>query len=73
MSLGISQTQKQQLQFSALIIGAVALTVGLSWNNAVNGLINKYFPEDQSTSNAWYKVAYAAILTVVVGIIMRFI
>ena len=69
--LGVTDSQKNQLQFSVLIVGAVGLTVGLAWSNAINSLINTYFPETSSLSNAWYKLAYAAVLTVVVGVIMK--
>jgi Family of unknown function (DUF5654) len=66
--------QKQQLQFTTLIIGAVALTVGLAWSSGIQALIDSYIPQNYADSkNAWYKVLYAILLTAFVYVFFKFL
>ncbi len=66
--MSISQIKK--FQVSNLILGALSITVAYAWSNAINSLIDQYAPTDKNQKNAWYKIFYALILTIVAGIIL---
>lgn len=58
----------KNFEISALITGSLALVVGLAWNNAVVALIDEYIPQKYANSkNAWIKLLYAIMLTLVVA------
>ncbi len=49
------------------ITAALGLVAGLAWNDAVRGLIERFFPMDQQA--IWAKFIYAALVTVVVVVL----
>lgn len=53
------------------ITAALALVVGLAWNEAIKAVIEYLFPLDQNTMAV--KLIYAAILTVVLVFITAYI
>lgn len=54
-----------------IIIGSLTLVASLSWNDAFQSLINQYVPEEyRGTKNAWIKVLYAFVLTLVIIVVM---
>jgi uncharacterized membrane protein YdbT with pleckstrin-like domain len=62
-------TQANQISIPLLIIGGIGVTIGLAWNNAISALIDNYIPQDYANSkNAWVKVVYAVILTIIISI-----
>jgi diacylglycerol kinase len=64
---GFSTNLKNQINLSILIVGAISLIVSLAWNSAITSLIDYYVPQKYANSkNAWYKVLYALILTIVI-------
>ena len=65
---------RKQFQMSTLIFGALAVTVSLAWSNAINALIDYYIPEKYANNkNAWFKVLFAFILTIIILSIMYFV
>jgi len=53
----------------SIIIGSLTLVAGLSWNSAFESLINSYVPaESLKTHNAWFKILYAFILSIIIVI-----
>jgi len=57
-----------------IIIGSLTLIASLSWNDAFQSLINQYVPEEyRGTKNAWVKVLYAFVLTLVIIMVMSVI
>ncbi len=67
----MSIAQIRHLDIKTLLLGALSITVAYAWSNAVNSLIDQYAPADQSKKNAWYKVFYACVLTIVAAIVIR--
>jgi uncharacterized membrane protein YidH (DUF202 family) len=64
----ITKTIKSKIP--AIIVGSLAFVAGLAWNEAIKGLIDYYAPNQYKNSkNAWIKVIYALILTIVIAII----
>ena len=54
-----------QLKPVVLIASAVVIVISLAWDNAITSLINQYIPQEYANSkNAWIKVAYAVVLTI---------
>jgi hypothetical protein len=49
------------------VIAALGLVCGLAWNEALQGLIDHLFP--LVSQNAWVKLLYAALLTLVVAMV----
>jgi hypothetical protein len=63
---------KKQLGLTALVMGAVMIVISLAWSNAITALIDNYVPQKYANSkNAWYKVVYALLLTIVATIIVN--
>jgi len=62
-----------QLQFIPLIIGAIGVTVGLAWNNAITAIIDHYIPNEANSKSMWVKIGYAAVLTILAGVFAKFI
>jgi predicted lysophospholipase L1 biosynthesis ABC-type transport system permease subunit len=62
-----------QLQFIPLVIGAVGVTVGLAWNNAITAIINHYIPNEANSKSMWIKIGYALGLTMLAGVLAKFI
>ena len=58
------------LQSLGLINGAFALVAALAWNEAIKGLIDKYF---KAGSGLYSRFAYAVIITVIVVLVARYI
>jgi cellobiose-specific phosphotransferase system component IIC len=53
----------------SIVIGSLTLVAGLSWNSAFESLINSYVPQDTVKAyNAWFKMLYAFILTIIIVI-----
>lgn len=53
----------------SIIIGSLTLVAGLSWNSAFESLINNYVPQDKLLKyNAWFKILYALILSIIIVI-----
>ena len=67
----ISDDQKKAFQISTLITSALGLVVALAWSGAISSLVDYYFPQGDS-KNAWYKVGYAAVLTLIIAVGMQF-
>jgi len=62
-----------QLKVDVLVTGAIVFTLSLAWNNAIAAIINKYVPEEYAESNnAWIKVAYALVLTILATGIVKY-
>ena len=58
----------------SIIIGSLTLIAGWSWNSAFEALINSYIPEEtRTTHNAWIKILYAFILSVIIVIAIALI
>lgn len=60
-----------------IIIGSLTLIAGLAWNDAFKALIDYYVPEKyKNKTNAWFKLFYAFILTVIIiiaiSIVLKF-
>ena len=54
-----------QLKPVVLIASAVVIVISLAWDSAITSLINQYIPQEYANSkNAWIKVAYAVVLTI---------
>jgi len=54
-----------QLKPAVLIASAVVIVISLAWDSAITSLINQYIPQEYANSkNAWIKVAYAVVLTI---------
>lgn len=71
---GFSSNLKNQINISILIVGAISLIVSLAWNSAITSLIDYYVPQKYANSkNAWYKVLYAFILTIVIFVGVHFL
>ena len=68
----VSDDQKKAFQISTLIISALSFVLALAWSGAITSLVDYYFPQGDS-KNAWYKVGYAAALTLIIAVGMRFI
>jgi hypothetical protein len=67
-------TDNVKSQLPTIIIGALTVTAGLAWNDAISSLINVYVPpEYRKSNNAWFKILYAFVLTIVLVIIMSLI
>lgn len=65
--ISFSPSDIQQLQPKVIITGAVALSLGLAWSNAITSLIDHYMPASvDNPKNVWYKLLFAAVLTFVV-------
>jgi hypothetical protein len=62
-----------QLQFIPMIIGSVSVIVALAWNNAITAIINNYIPNEANSKSMWLKIGYAIGLTVLAGILAKFI
>ena len=57
-----------------ILIASLTLIATLAWNEAFKSLIDQYIPEKyRSTSNAWVKVLYAFILTLIIIMVMSMI
>lgn len=58
-------------QIPSLITGALIIVASLAWNDAITSLINNYIPQKyQNAHNAWFKVLYALVLTIIIVFIM---
>lgn len=54
-----------------IIIGSLTFIAGLAWNDAFTALIDNYIPKEYlSAHNAWFKIAYAFTLTVIIIIVI---
>ena len=63
-----------QLQPSSLIIGSVAVAVGLAWSNAITAIIDYYVPAQYADSkNMWVKLMLAVVLTIVAYAIAKLV
>jgi len=61
------KSYKHQLKISALLFASVMIVISLAWSNAITALIDYYIPQKYAkSSNAWFKVLYALILTLIV-------
>ncbi len=57
-----------------IIIGSLSLIAGLAWNDAFKALIDQYIPEKyKNKTNAWFKMLYAFILTVIIIIVISIV
>jgi hypothetical protein len=61
-----------QKTLPAIIIGSLTIVAGLAWNNAFIAIINQYIPADNQT-NAWFKVVYAFVLTMIIIVVISVI
>ena len=69
---GTTNTIKEKVPL--IMIASLTLIATLAWNEAFKSLIDQYIPEEyKNTSNAWFKVLYAFVLTLVIVIVMSFI
>jgi hypothetical protein len=63
-----------QLQPGTLIIGAISVTVGLAWSNAITAIIDYYVPAQYADSkNMWVKLMYAVVLTILAVMIAKLV
>lgn len=54
-----------------LIINALTITVGLSWNDSINSFIDNYFVvENDERTKTWYKLYATIVLTVIFVILL---
>lgn len=57
-----------------IIIASFTIVAGLAWNDAITAIINYYVPDNyKSSTNAWFKVIYASILTTIIVIFITVI
>lgn len=72
LSTGVTEFKSEfTTQLPSLITSGLILVVSLSWNDSIQGLINYYIPEKyKGVHNAWFKILYSAILTIVIVIII---
>jgi len=54
------------------IVTALGLVAGLAWNNAIQALIDYFFPANKSGS-LWARFIYAIILTLVVVLVSYYV
>jgi len=62
-----------QLSATAIVIGAIGVTVGLAWNNAISAIINYYIPDEANSKSMWVKIGYATGLTILAGVVAKLI
>ena len=65
----VDETKKQ---VAAFVMGGLAITIGLSWNEAVKSSIDDYFPL-QKSGGVQAKFTYAVILTILMVLLTVFI
>lgn len=65
----VDETRKQ---VAAFVMGGLAITIGLSWNEAVKSSIDEYFPL-QKSGGVQAKFTYALILTILMVLLTIFI
>lgn len=53
-----------KLNIYVLAVSAITITVSLAWDSAITALINQYIPIDANSKNAWIKLVYAVVLTI---------
>ena len=61
----VGETKKQSI---ILLVGGLALTASLSWNEAIKSSIEEYFPVDKGTGSR-AKLLYAVLITLILAII----
>jgi hypothetical protein len=49
-----------------ILVGSLILIAGLAWNEAFKTLIDYIAPASLTSRHVWYKIIYAALLTVVI-------
>jgi len=63
-----------QKQLPAIIVGSLTLTASLAWNDSFKALIDQYVPDQyKNGKNAWFKMLYAFILTLVIVLVISII
>lgn len=67
----ISVREQVRAQTVGYIATAFGLVAGLAWNDAVKALIENIFPLSRDTM--WAKFVYAALITVFVVVIIRYL
>lgn len=57
-----------------IIIASLTLVAGLAWNDGFQAIIDQYVPEKyQKSHNAWFKILYAFLLTLIIVIVITII